>query len=117
MTFIFDPEPFGGPADGEWPEEWGTFINGLCERYPELASWGTLAIGSAWGDFSQDILAVSWCDWMLERDEAFLAYVYVRLQLPSFDFGGTGLFFKDIEQLATTRPWLKNAGLEKWPFN
>jgi hypothetical protein len=58
-----------------------------------------------------------WCDWIRERDEAFLAYIYVRLLRPSFDFGGTGLFFDDVEELASTRPWLTDDGLAKWPIN
>ncbi|MFL9913092.1 hypothetical protein [Paraburkholderia sp. RL17-337-BIB-A] len=117
MAFIFDAEPFGGTADGEWNDDWRAFIGGLRARHPELAAWDNLAVGSAWGDYSQDILAVGWCDWIRERDEAFLAYIYVRLLRPSFDFGGTGLFFDDVEELASTRPWLTDDGLAQWPLN
>jgi hypothetical protein len=117
MAFTFDATPFGGAADGEWSDEWREFIDALRARHPELSAWGDLAIGSAWGDYSQDILAVGWCDWIRERDEAFLAYIYVRLMRPAFSFGGTGLFFDDVEKLGHIRPWLVDAGLPTWPLN
>lgn len=117
MGFIFDSEPFGGTADCDWSDDRRAFIAALRDRHPELAAWGDLALGDAWSDYSQDILAVSWCDWIRERDEAFLAYVYVRQLSPSFDFGGTGLFMDDVEELARTRPWLTDAGLPTWAVN
>ena len=114
MAFVFDATSFGGAAAGEWSEETRAFIVAVRDRHPELAEWGDLAVGTAWGCYSQDILAVGWCDWIRERDEAFLAYIYVRLVRPSFAFGGTGLFMDDVEDLGRERPWLVDAGLPAW---
>lgn len=117
MTFVFDPAPFGGTENGEWSDENRAFIVAVRDRHPELAAWGDLAVGTAWGSYSQDILAVGWCDWIRDRDDAFLAYIYVRLVRPSFDFGGTGLFMDEVEELGQTRPWQTNAGSPAWALN
>jgi len=62
-------------SSGEWGDSDRKDIAALREFYPELSHWGDLAIGSAFGSFSQDVLEVSWADWMLEkRDEIFLNY-------------------------------------------
>lgn len=79
MPFVFDTKTFVQPgyenAGGDWPEEWRKGIADLRAFYPELAHWGDLALGCAFGDFSQDFLEVSWAEWMLgKRDESFLDY-------------------------------------------
>ncbi|EIW9272774.1 TPA: hypothetical protein R4Y95_005090 [Klebsiella variicola subsp. variicola] len=74
--------------------------------YPELAHWSHFAFFVAWGSYSQDIYAISWVDWMTgHRDEGFLAYCYVRQRWPAFNFGGTGLYDEDIQELAEQHPW------------
>ncbi|EFB7478376.1 TPA: hypothetical protein ACTDLJ_004411 [Salmonella enterica subsp. enterica serovar Newport] len=59
-----------------------------------------------WGAYSQDIYAISWVDWMTgHRDEGFLAYCYACQRWPAFDFGVTGLYDEDIQELAAQHPW------------
>lgn len=77
--FKFDAVTFvrqGYETDpGEWSNETQLEIAKLREAYPELTHWGDLAIGLAFGEFSQDVLEVSWADWMVgKRDEIFLNY-------------------------------------------
>jgi hypothetical protein len=51
-------------------------IRKIRKNYPELASWGDLAIGTAWGDYSQEVHMISWIYYGLEkRDEDFLNYL------------------------------------------
>lgn len=107
--FVFDPAVFGqAPGckeDGEWPDEWAVQIQAIRENHPELKEWGGLAIGSAWGDFSQDVMAVGWVDWIKGREPGFLAYIYVCQVAPAFKFGGTGLFMGDVFDLGDQAPW------------
>ena len=109
---VFDPLVFVQPgyeqADGDWPEQWQTQIDHIRALHPELEPWGRLAIGAAWGDYSQDIMAVGWVDWVEERNPDFLAYLYVRQIVPVFKFGGTGLFSEEVYQLGRQEPWLGN---------
>ncbi|EAR4440121.1 hypothetical protein EOG74_22550 [Salmonella enterica] len=39
------------------------------------------------------------------QDEGLLAYCYVCQRRPAFDFGGTGLYDEDIQELASQHPW------------
>lgn len=114
-AFVFDPKVFVQPgheqADGDWSDASQAQIDLIRSHHPELESWGRLAVGGAWGDYSQDIMAVGW----LHPEQAgngrtpeFLAYCYVRQFVPGFDFGGTGLYSEDIYQLAQQEPWLRN---------
>lgn len=78
-AFGFDAATFVEPGyeseSGAWSDEYRRGIASLREFYPEIAHWGDLAIGCAFGDFSQDFLLVGWADWMLgHRDETFLHY-------------------------------------------
>jgi hypothetical protein len=62
-------------ASGDWSDADRSAIASLRGFYPEIAQWGDLAIGCAFGDFSEDVLEVNWADWMLDhRDEIFLNY-------------------------------------------
>lgn len=113
-AFVFDPKVFVQPgyeqAGGDWSDEIRAQIDQLRGLHPELASWGQLPVGCAWGEYSQDIMAVGWlypaqggsC-----RTPEFLAYCYVRQVAPGFDFGGTGLYSEDIYQVAKQEPWLR----------
>jgi len=115
MTFIFDASPFGGPTEqGEWSGDRLAFIRALRATYPELSGWGDVALGSAWGDYSQDIYAVSWVDWLKERDNGFLAYLYVSQSKPGFEWGGTGLYMDDVWAYGDTKPWESVAPLPTW---
>jgi hypothetical protein len=119
MTFIFKASPVFVMPDcehqrGEYPADWHVKISKLRALHPELASWGDLAIGSAWGSYSQDILAVGWVDWIDERDDGFLAYIYIRIKNPHFEFGGTGLFDSKVYDFGDTHPWSNDAPLPAW---
>lgn len=115
MTFIFDATAFGGTTEpGEWSEDARALITSLRARYPELVGWGDLALGSAWGGYSQDIYAVSWVDWLKDRDNGFLAYLYVSQSDPDFKWGGTGLYMDDVWAYGDVRPWECGAPLPAW---
>ncbi|WP_174214615.1 hypothetical protein [Vibrio sp. Evd11] len=81
MSFKFDASTFlqNGyeTSKGEWSD---SVLNDLAKikcHYPELEHWGELALGCAWGDFSQDVYLVSWMHWGLDkRNEDFLSYCY-----------------------------------------
>jgi hypothetical protein len=64
---------------GEYAEKTRNEIAEIRNAHQELSSWGDLAIGIAWGDYSQDELEVNWCDWLVgKRDEEFLKYIENR---------------------------------------
>ena len=75
-------------APGDWSDDSLQDIAKIRSLYPELNHWGDLAIGVAFGDFSQDVFAVSWADWMAtERDEIFLNYCCWRQIKGPWEFG------------------------------
>lgn len=95
-NFIFNPETFvshgHGSDKGEWIDQNRKEIAQLRELYPELAHWGDLAIGTAFGDFSNDVLEVGWAVWMIDkRDEGFLTYCCWRQLKGTWNFG---MFFE-----------------------
>ena len=94
--FIFNPETFvskgHGLDSGDWSDKDRNDIAKLRKSYPELDHWGDLAIGAAFGDFSNDVLEVSWGEWLMDvRDEGFLTYCCWRQVKGSWNFG---MFFK-----------------------
>lgn len=94
---------------GDWSPDHTRQINNLRLHYPELVHWGGLALGLAWGEFSQNIYAVGWLyEEQLQnpRNPMFLAYIYVRQMRPAYEFDSTGLFFSEIDDLAELQPWL-----------
>lgn len=96
-TFV---QPGNETAPGEWSEADRRDIASLRAFYPEIAHWGDLAIGLAFGDFSEDVLEVGWADWMLDhRDEAFLNYCCWR------QIRGERPFPPDEETLAQADAW------------
>jgi hypothetical protein len=114
-NFVFSPTVFVLPGDeqesGEWSPDDLSQIEKIRSLHPELQHWGNLAIGCAWGAYSQDIMAVGWMDreqFDFGRNLGFLAYLYVRQLAPSFDFLGTGLFSEDIHELGKQEPWRGN---------
>jgi hypothetical protein len=78
--FEFKAAPFVQPgyeqANGAaWSAKTMLDLSRLRAHYPELAHWGNLALVCAFGEFSQDVLEVSWDDWTVDaRDERFLNY-------------------------------------------
>lgn len=91
-NFKFNPETFvnsgHGSDDGEWSNQNRKEIAQLRELYPELAHWGDLALGTAFGDFSNDVLEVGWASWLFEkRDEGFLTYCCWRQLKGAWQFG------------------------------
>lgn len=101
-TFVTDTEEQDFSLDPQTLNE----LAAMRPLYPELAHWTRFAFFVAWGAYSQDIYAISWVDWMTGyRDEGLLAYCYVCQRWPAFDFGGTGLYDEDIQELAPQHPW------------
>ena len=107
--FEFDGRAFVTSTEEQNTELSPQTLNELIairSHYPELSHWSRNAIFVAWGDYSQDIYAISWVDWMTGyRDEGFLAYCYVRQLWPSFNFGGSGLFDDNVQALGEEQPW------------
>lgn len=68
-------------APGEWSDDDRTLIHHIRNALPELAAWGDLPIGTAWGSYSQDVWLLSWLEEELhslnrERLMPFLAYIH-----------------------------------------
>lgn len=101
-TFVTDTEEQDFSLDSQTLNE----LAAMRPLYPELAHWTRFAFFVAWGAYSQDIYAISWVYWLTrQRDEGFLAYCYACQRWPAFDFGGTGLYDDDIQELAAQHPW------------
>lgn len=101
-TFVTDTEEQDFSLDSQTLNE----LAAMRPLYPELAHWTRFAFFAAWGAYSQDIYAISWVDWLTrQRDAGFLAYCYVCQRWPGFNFGGTGLYDEDIQELAAQHPW------------
>ncbi|AVA23908.1 hypothetical protein [Rhizobium sp. NXC24] len=100
-TFV---QPGYEAAPGDWSDTDRRAIASLRGFYPEIAHWGDLAIGVAFGELSQEVLDVSWADWMLDqRDEIFLNYCCWRQTRGQWDGG------LDAEALAQANEWKKMA--------
>lgn len=92
-------------TQGEWSDSDLADIKKLQKHYPELSEWGEFAIGSAWGSFSENVLMVSWCDWLIEkRDESFLSFCYWMQEHGEWDDYDD---FKKLESL--TEKWKKQS--------
>ena len=83
-------------------------IKDIRRFHPEIKHWNDAAIYFAWGQYSQDIYAVQWVDWVNNRELGFMAYCYICQVLPSFNFGGTGLYDTEIWDLGEQKPWEQN---------
>lgn len=104
MSFEFEAKTFvqeGSKIDsGEWAAETLQELSTLRVCYPELAHWGNLALGAAWGDYSQEVFDVNWRYWKLdERDTCFLSYCYWRQTQGRWPFGC------DFEHLERITDW------------
>lgn len=47
---------------GIYSAEERAMFNSIRECYPELNEWGDMAIGTAWGSYSQDVHLLSWLE-------------------------------------------------------
>lgn len=64
------------------PEDRDLFAE-IKKAWPELSSWGDLAIGVAWGSYTQDVYLLSWLDasqHSLDRSSLveFIAYIHLH---------------------------------------
>lgn len=90
----------------------------IQNNHTELGTWGTFAILYAFGDYSMDILEISWAYWITERDPSLLGYIYIEQKLKS----DHNLRLRDIanpliSELADyseTSPWLNNSDIPSW---
>lgn len=116
MAFVFDATRYDGSGNAEWGGSDLELIARLRTPffYPELAGWSDLALGSAWSDYSCDIYAVHWVDWHADRDEGFLAYLYIKQVHPTFDFGFAGLYMDEVWEYGKGRPWENAARMPGW---
>ncbi len=97
---------------GEWEKEDKEHIHLIRNLHPELKFWGDLAIGVAFGAYSQDILDVSWAYWIDKRDLEFLGYIYIAQKSRGFDF--RSVMDSELTSYSNTLPWLSNAQLPDW---
>lgn len=76
----FDPSVFeaeishanGSEGGAEFSRE---DVMALRRNHPELSAWSDAVIAKAFGDFSSDVLEVSWAEWLLDRrSDLFLCY-------------------------------------------
>ncbi len=103
MKFTFSARPFVQEgyedAPGEWPDSDRRAIAAIRQAHPELSYWGDLAIGMAWGDYSQNVHLISWVEFDGGRDESFLDYCCWEQTRGSFPWGGS------VEELAQANEW------------
>ncbi|HAT2580534.1 TPA: hypothetical protein I8273_004430 [Aeromonas hydrophila] len=103
-NFRFEATTFVQPGDETAPGDWSDGdrqdIASIRRLHPELESWGDLAIGFAFGDYSQDVLEVSWADWIANaRDQDFLNYCCWRQTRGQWNGGF------DLQELAEAGEW------------
>lgn len=104
--------PEGISQPGDWAKEDRDNIHLIRDLHPELTCWGDLAIGLAFGSYSQDILEVSWADWIDKRELEFLGYIYIAQKSCGFDF--RGVMDTQLTSYSNTLPWLSNSELPDW---
>ena len=102
--FVFDASTFVRPGHetdpGEYSDEARAEIAKLRVLYPELAHWGDLALGGAFGEMSEDVLSISWAHFLFEtREEFFLGYCCWR-QTRGEWYGGI-----DFDRLEALTDW------------
>lgn len=104
--------PEGISQSGEWAKEDRDHIHLIRDLHPELTCWGDLAIGLAFGSYSQNILEVSWADWIRKRELEFLGYIYIAQKSRGFEF--RGVMDNQLTSYSNTLPWLSNSELPDW---
>lgn len=115
MTFQFVPDGYE-PAESYYANAQDVAdVRRLRANFPELTTWSDLALVVALGDYSAHIMALPWADWLCDqRDEGFLAYLYLRAIRPNYEFDFTGLHMDDVDDYAAQKPWLTNAPAPAW---
>ncbi|GGM26399.1 hypothetical protein ACFQDN_21650 [Pseudomonas asuensis] len=104
MQFVFTPSPhFVNPgheasSDLHVDSETATDVAKLRDLYPELGSWGDLALYVAWGSFSQQVNMISW-EPITEREEDFLHFCCWEQTRGEFPWGN------DRRELAQANKW------------
>ena len=104
------PQGFSQP--GEWALEERKHIHLIRDLHPEIEFWGDLAIGLAFGSYSQNLLEVSWADWIRKRELEFLGYIYIAQKSPGFNF--RGVMDSQLTSYSDTLPWVSNLELPDW---
>lgn len=116
--FVFEESVFVNNVDAiddcDDPQTELEQINNIRLNNPELSHFRYWPLYFAIGDYSQDIYAVSWADWVEGRDTGLLAYMYIRQLAPNFDFGSTGNYNSDVWEYAESFPWTTNSPLPEW---
>lgn len=104
MQFVFKPSPHfvnqGHEAspDLEVDAETAADVAKLRGLYPELASWGELALHEAWGSFSQQVNMISWQP-VTDREEDFLNFCCWSQTRGEFPWGNSS------DDLAQANEW------------
>ncbi len=104
MQFVFTPSPhFVNSGYEASPEldvdaETAADVAKLRELYPELATWGDLALHEAWGSFSQQVNMISWQS-VAEREENFLNFCCWEQTRGEFPWGN------DSRDLSQANEW------------
>ncbi|MEI6096436.1 MAG: hypothetical protein WCR08_13425 [Gammaproteobacteria bacterium] len=118
MSILFKEKiwvlPAGIGQGGEWDEETREHIHNLRGYNSEIETWGDLAIGLAFGSYSEDILGVSWAEWSRDRNSGFMCYIYIKQTCPTFYFHG---YESEFWGYGDTYPWLSNEPMPKWVVN
>jgi hypothetical protein len=122
VSYTFVPTAFISPGfeqdEGDFSEDSKFTLTQLRQVVPEISEWGTLALGIAWGDYSQAILGVSWLDdCEPDRRGGFLAYIYLCTEVPDLDFGITGRYADEVFALQKEKPWTTMAALPAWVYS
>lgn len=117
MSFYFDPTVFvrAGFEDevGDYPEETHAAVQPLRRFYPELAAWSDLALSYAWMSYTQAIYAAGSMP-STQRENGFLAFIYVKTKQPGFEFGSVGVYYPEVMSLGEDEPWKTSAALPNW---
>ena len=112
MSILFKEEVWALPGQaGKWDGETRDHINNLRDCNPEIEHWGDLAIGCAYGSYSEDVLGISWADWERDRNNAFMGYLYIKQTCPTFYFNG---YESELWDYSDSCPWLSNEPMPKW---
>lgn len=104
MSFVFTPSPhFVNPGHEassalDVDAETASDVAKLRLLYPELTSWGDLALHEAWGSFSQQVSMISW-QTVSGREEDFLNFCCWEQTRGQFPWGN------DSSALAQANEW------------
>lgn len=89
-------------------------INEIKKYYPELINWKNNSIDKLWVEYSSAIYMTKNPLWIKYREEALLAYIYVRKVYPDFNFGKEGMFEDYLKNFTYHKPWVNKVEKPKW---